>query len=243
VNAPVAAPRPYDFALADCGGLRLTVSGAAVLLRCSGALWIEAVRTLVVADLHLEKGSAFARRGQMLPPYDTRETLRRLDAELAALSPDAVVLLGDTFHDRAAEARLAADDAAALRRIAGATRLIWVVGNHDADGPQALPGESVDELRIEGLILRHEPQDGPQAGEVAGHLHPCAKVTGTRGSVRRRCFATDGERLVVPAFGAYAGGLNVRDAAFANLFARPPLCGALGAGRVHAVGWRSLAAD
>jgi metallophosphoesterase superfamily enzyme len=89
----------------------------------------------------------------------------------------------------------------------------------------------------------HEPQAGLQPGEVAGHLHPCAKVTASRGTVRRRCFVTDGERLVVPAFGAYAGGLNIRDRAFSGLFARDPLCGALGAGRVHAVGWRSVTSD
>nr|QQZ51001.1 ligase-associated DNA damage response endonuclease PdeM [Phenylobacterium glaciei] len=198
---------------------------------------------LVVADLHLEKGSAYAARGQMLPPYDTRDTLRRLTAEIAATRPAAVVLLGDTFHDRASEDRLAADDAEQLRTLAGLTRLIWVIGNHDADGPRALPGEVADELTVAGLLLRHEPQAGLQPGEVAGHLHPCAKVTASRGTVRRRCFVTDGERLVVPAFGAYAGGLNIRDRAFSGLFARDPLCGALGGTRVHAVGWRSVVGD
>jgi DNA ligase-associated metallophosphoesterase len=204
---------------------------------------VEAARMLVVADLHLEKGSAYAMRGQMLPPYDTRDTLRRLQAEVIAAAPEVVVLLGDTFHDRKSEDRLARDDAAALRALAGATRLVWVVGNHDADGPRALPGETVDEIAVEGLILRHEPTPGPQPGEVAGHLHPCAKVAAASGRVRRRCFVTDGQRMVVPAFGAYAGGLNVRDAAFAGLFSRDPLCGALGAERVHAIGWRSVVGD
>ena len=240
----LAQPRHvYDWGQSPCGGLRTTLSGAAVTFRASGALWIEAEAMLVVADLHLEKGSAYAARGQMLPPYDTRDTLGRLTAEIAATRPAAVVLLGDTFHDRASEDRLAADDAAQLRTLAGLTRLIWVIGNHDADGPRALPGEVAGELTVAGLRLRHEPRDGLQPGEVAGHLHPCARVTASRGSVRRRCFVTDGERLVVPAFGAYAGGLNIRDEAFAGLFARPPLCGALGAGRVHAVGWRSVVGD
>jgi hypothetical protein len=121
--------------------------------------------------------------------------------------------------------------------------LVWVVGNHDADGPRALPGEVADELKLCGLTLRHEPFAGPQPGEVSGHLHPAARVKATLGSVRRRCFVTDAERLILPAFGAYAGGLNVRDAAFAGLFARPPLAGALGRDRVHAVGWRSLGPD
>lgn len=240
----LAQPRHvYAWAPSPCGGLRTTLSGAAVTFRASGALWIEADQMLVVADLHLEKGSAYAARGQMLPPYDTRDTLRRLTAEIAATRPAAVVLLGDTFHDRASEDRLAADDAEQLRALAGLTRLIWVIGNHDADGPRALPGEVADELTVAGLLLRHEPQGGLQPGEVAGHLHPCAKVTASRGTVRRRCFVTDGERLVVPAFGAYAGGLNIRDRAFAGLFARDPLCGALGTGRVHAVGWRSVVGD
>jgi DNA ligase-associated metallophosphoesterase len=154
-----------------------------------------------------------------------------------------VVLLGDTFHDRRSEDRLAHDDAAALRELAGVTRLVWVVGNHDADGPQGLPGETLDEIAVESLVLRHEPAPGPQAGEVAGHLHPCARVAAAGASVRRRCFVTDGARLVVPAFGAYAGGLSIRDEAFAGLFARDPLCAALGAGRVRAVGWRSVRPD
>ena len=240
----LASPSPaYAFAASPCGGLRTRLNGAAVTLRASGALWLEEQRTLVVADLHLEKGSAYAMRGQMLPPYDTRETLRRLQAEVMATLPDAVVLLGDTFHDRKSEDRLARDDTQTLRSLAGATRLIWVIGNHDADGPRALPGDVADELSVAGLTLRHEPVDGPQVGEVAGHLHPCARVVASRGSVRRRCFVTDGSRMVVPAFGAYAGGLNIRDAAFAGLFSQPPLCGALGADRVHAVGWRSVAGD
>jgi hypothetical protein len=238
-----AAGSSYAFAASACGGLRMAVRGAQVTMRASGALWVEAARALVVADLHLEKGSAYAARGQMLPPYDTRETLRRLTAEAAETAADVIVLLGDTFHDRKAEGRIAAADAEVMRALAARRRLVWVVGNHDADGPRGLPGEVVDEIAVEGLRLRHEPQAGPQAGEVAGHLHPAARVVAPRGTVRRRCFVTDGERMVLPAFGAYAGGLNVRDAAFAGLFVRPPLAGALGARRVRAVGWRQLAGD
>ncbi len=225
------------------GDLSTVVQGVEVRLRPSGALWLEAEAMLVVADLHLEKGSAYAARGQMLPPYDTRETLRRLAAEVAALSPAAVVLLGDTFHDRRAEDRLAPDDAERLCALASGRSLVWVIGNHDADGPRALPGEVADELTLGALILRHEPRPGVQPGEISGHLHPCARVQASRGSVRRRCFVTDAERLILPAFGAYAGGLNVRDGAFSGLFARPPIVGALGSGRVHAVGWRSLVGD
>lgn len=239
-----AAHQPeHDLALEAGGSLRVQVAGAEASLRPSGALWLEAEAMLVVADLHLEKGSAYAARGQMLPPYDTADTLRRLEAEVAALAPRTLVFLGDTFHDRRAEDRLAADDAVRLAALARGRALVWVVGNHDADGPRGLPGEVAADLALGPLLLRHEPLPGLQGGEVSGHLHPCAKVRASRGSVRRRCFVTDGARLILPAFGAYAGGLNVRDAAFAGLFARKPIIGALGAARVHAVGWRSLAGD
>lgn len=243
MSALASAPHAYDWSASPCGGLKTLLREVEVLLRPSGALWIASARMLVVADLHLEKGSAYAARGQMLPPYDTRDTLGRLEAEVARLTPAAVVLLGDTFHDRRSEDRLAADDAERLGALAVGRSLIWVVGNHDADGPRGLPGEVADELSLSGLILRHEPQAGIQPGEVAGHLHPCARVASARGSVRRRCFVSDGERMIVPAFGAYAGGLNILDKAYAGMFARPPLTGALGADRVHAVGWRSLRGD
>lgn len=243
MNALVEKPFAYDYAKAACGSLRTQVGPAQATLRLSGALWLESERALVVADLHLEKGSAYAARGQMLPPYDTRETLGRLASEISALKPTRVILLGDTFHDAASEDRLAADDAAALRDLAHGRTLVWVIGNHDADGPRDLPGETADEVGLAGLTLRHEPRPGAAAGEVSGHLHPAARVKASGGSVRRRCFVTDAQRLILPAFGAYAGGLNVRDEAFAGLFARPPLTGALGADRVHPVGWRSLAPD
>lgn len=243
MNAVTPALAPYAFTPSDCGGLNLALGGTPVGMRCSGALWLEAERTLIVADLHLEKGSSYAARGQMLPPYDTRDTLRRLDAEVAALKPASVILLGDTFHDRRSEDRLALDDADRLRALAEVCRLIWVVGNHDAQGPQALPGEVVDEFAMAGLTFRHEPQPGPQAREVAGHLHPAARVKAPRGIVRRRCFITDGERVILPAFGAYAGGLNVRDPAFAGMFHRAPLAGVLGPNHVRAIGWRQMAAD
>jgi len=230
-------------AASPCGSARGVIAGAAVLLRVSGALWIEAARMLVVADLHFEKGSAFAERGQLLPPYDTGETLRRLEAEVASLSPRCVVFLGDSFHDGRAEGRLAPRDAIRLADLARGRDLIWVVGNHDADGPRLLPGEIAEDLMIERLMLRHEPRPGAQAGEVAGHLHPSARVVARGRSVRRRCFVTDGERLVLPAFGAYAGGLSVRDAAFGNLFVRTPTVVALGADRAHVVAWASVAGE
>lgn len=226
-----------------CGSLWMEMAGAEVCLRKSGALWMEDEGVLAAGDLHLEKGSSYASRGQLLPPYDTAATLDRLEAEVEALNPRVVALLGDSFHDARATARLAPVDAARIVALAASRTLVWIVGNHDREGPGALPGERADEIVVSGLTLRHEPALVPVRGEVAGHLHPCARVTGHGGSVRRRCFLTDGQRLILPAFGAYAGGLNVRDAAFQGLFRRPLLAGALGRSRVHAVGWRSLAAD
>ena len=226
-----------------CGGLAMTLAGEAVVLRPSGALWLEARGVLAVADLHFEKGSAYAARGQLLPPYDTGETIARLEAEIAALRPASVVLMGDSFHDGGAEDRLASIYAARLRRIAEQTRLVWITGNHDEDGPRDLPGQQADELAFGRLMLRHEPTVGAVKGEAAGHLHPCARLVGRGRSVRRRCFVTDGERIVLPAFGAYAGGLNVRDAAFAGLFDRPPLAVALGRDRALPLAWNELGPD
>ena len=240
---PARTEHRYAFAQSPCGGIALALGETQVVLRASGALWLPAERMLIAADLHLEKGSAYAARGQMLPPYDTRETLARLTAEAASLLPRTLVLLGDSFHDRKAEGRLAEEDIRPLTTIATVTQLIWVVGNHDADGPATLPGDVVADWAAAGLRLVHEPMEGARPGEVAGHLHPCARVKARAASVRRRCFVTDGERLILPAFGAYAGGLNVMDVAFRPLFSRRPLTVALGDRRAHAVGWDSLGPD
>lgn len=224
-----------------CGGCDVRVAGTRLRLRTSGAAYLPDSRTLIVSDLHLEKGSAYARRGQPLPPYDSRDTLSRLEAEVAALAPARLVLLGDTFHDADAEDRLAPTEVARLCRLAQATDLVFIVGNHDADGPRGLPGRVMALLAAEGLTLIHEPQAGAAFAEVAGHLHPVVRVHGRARSVRRRAFLTDGRRLILPAFGAYAGGLNVKDAAFAGLFGRPPMAFALGRDQVHGLSWSALA--
>ncbi|MDZ4113368.1 MAG: ligase-associated DNA damage response endonuclease PdeM, partial [Brevundimonas sp.] len=162
------------------GGLRVSIEGETCVLRCSGALWVLNHRTLIAADLHLEKGSAFAARGQMLPPYDSRATLDRLETEIDALQPAAVVLLGDSFHDSKSVARMAPDDRARLDRLATGRDWVWLEGNHDiaalAGSVDALPGEIVETLSLGALRLIHEPQPGVQPGEIAGHLHPAARV-------------------------------------------------------------------
>jgi DNA ligase-associated metallophosphoesterase len=232
---------------AACGGVALSLNGAGAVLRCSGALWLARSRTLVVSDLHLEKGSAYASRGQLLPPYDTKDTLDRLEAELEALEPATLVLLGDSFHDARATARLDPIQAGRVLRLAAGRDLVWIVGNHDVQDERSalggLPGEILDTYRLGPLTLRHEPLAGAAPGEVAGHLHPCAKLVRLGRGLRRRCFLTDGARLLMPAFGAYAGGLNVLDTAYAGLFAQTPSAAALGPKRVHLLALDDLSAD
>lgn len=231
-----------------CGSLSLRVAGEACVLRCSGALWSAAHRTLVAGDLHLEKGSAFASRGQLLPPYDSRATLAKLEAEIQALNPDIVVLLGDSFHDTRAIRRLPDGDRQQIERLAMGRTWIWLEGNHDllalaqdAQSLNRLPGETVETMSLGALRLTHEPAQAGQAassfGEVAGHLHPAVRISAFGRSVRRPCFVTDGHRILLPAFGAYTGGLNVRDPAIASLFENEPLCCALGEDKVHALAW------
>ncbi|MFA4938734.1 ligase-associated DNA damage response endonuclease PdeM [Brevundimonas sp.] len=234
-----------------CGSLSVRIAGEACVLRCSGALWLPAHGALIVADLHLEKGSAFAVRGQLLPPYDSRATLDKLEAEIDDLDPAMVVLLGDSFHDTKAIPRMAAEDRARLDRLASGRDWLWLEGNHDrealardADAATRLPGRIVGDMTLGALRLTHEPEpltaDDDRRGEVAGHLHPAAKVAAYGRGVRRPCFVTDGSRLILPAFGAFTGGLNVRDPAIADLFAAPPLAAALGRDRVHALAWDVL---
>ena len=231
-----------------CGSLNVRVMGEACVLRCSGALWLPATGTLIAADLHLEKGSAYARRGQMLPPYDSRATLAKLRAEIEDLHPARVILLGDSFHDRGSIARLVEADRVEIEALAGTADWIWLTGNHDhealntvADGDRPLPGRVVEGLELGNLRLVHEPEAGDQPGEVAGHLHPCATVVAHHRGVRRSCFVTDGRRIILPAFGAFTGGLDVRHAAFTGMFTEPPMLAALGRDRVHALSWDTVA--
>lgn len=182
----------------------------------AGALYWAERGLLAVADLHLEKGSAFAARGQLLPPYDTAETLARLTRLIAHYAPRVVVALGDNFHDGGGPARLADDDRASLRDLQRGRDWIWIAGNHDPEPAANIGGRFVDTLTLGPLTFRHEPTGAD--GEIAGHLHPVARIAHRGRAVSRRCFAADERRLVMPAFGAFTGGLNIRDAAFADVF-------------------------
>jgi DNA ligase-associated metallophosphoesterase len=196
---------------------QLTVFGVELVVDVSGILYWPAQRLLAVADLHLEKGSSYAERRVLLPPYDTAATLARLSQAIARYAPRVIVALGDSFHDGRGPARLADSDRASLLGLQRGRDWIWIAGNHDPEPAENIGGRFMATFVLGGLTFRHTPEDAA-GGEIAGHLHPVARVAGRGRAVSRRCFATDGRRMVMPAFGAYAGGLNVRDRAFANVF-------------------------
>lgn len=220
-----------------CAGERLEALPA-------GALHWPARRLLAVADLHLEKGSSYAVNARkLLPRYDTRQTLAALAGLIDAVRPQKVVCLGDSFHDREAVARLPEEERHEIERLAARTRFVWIAGNHDPAPPPAGWGEVAEEIQAGPLVFRHEAHFGPVTGEVSGHFHPVAALTVKGRGLRRRCFLTDGHRLILPAFGAYAGGLNALDPAIAQLF--PDDYDALVVGRdaVWRLSWRQLRPD
>lgn len=172
------------------------------------ALFWPARRALLVADLHLEKASAFAAHGQMLPPYDSRATLARLAALIDHLSVDELWCLGDSFHDAAGGARLPNADRAQLDALAARVRWTWIVGNHDAALPPDLGGEVVAEAAVDGVLLRHEADPGEGSPEISGHFHPKVRVRLRGRHVSRRCFVASARKIILPAFGALTGGLD-----------------------------------
>ena len=208
----------------------------------SGALWWPEEGVLAVADLHLEKGSAFAARGRMLPPYDTRATLDRLAEAMSRLKPKTVLCLGDSFHDRHAAERLHDTDRARLSALVGAVDWVWITGNHDPHAPEGLGGRVAAEVRLGPLLFRHAAEPGV-TGEVSGHLHPAAAVLLPGRRVRERCFVTDGAKLILPAFGAYAGGLNVLDPAIRHLLRTPFQAHLIRGGKLHAFPHSRLSPD
>jgi uncharacterized protein len=194
------------------------------------AIWPEA-GVMAVADLHLEKGSAAARRGSLLPPLDTGATLDRLALLLRRHRPETVVALGDSFHDVHGPARMAGGELARLRAMADAHRFIWVLGNHDPAPPDGVPGIALAAWERDGLIFRHQAVPGAE-GELCGHHHPKASVETRAGRITRPCFVADSRRLMLPALGAYTGGLCLTNPAIARLFPRGGRAFLLGAGRV-----------
>ena len=251
------APSPPAFANATAGerggGERtLRVCSVSLLVDLAGALYWPEESTLVVADLHLEKGSSFAARGMLLPPYDTATTLALLGRVIARHAPRLVIALGDSFHDGEGPARVMPQDRATLAGLQRGRDWVWIAGNHDPDPAPNIGGVFAKSVSLGPLTFRHEPTPrvgacssrqtgvhfagtcaGPADGEIAGHLHPSARVSQRGRAVTRKCFAADGRRMIMPAFGAYAGGLNIRDRAFVRVF------GAL-AFTAHLIGERRL---
>jgi uncharacterized protein len=219
---------------ADARLAAIDVAGVSFIADLSGALFWEDERLLVVSDLHLEKGSSFAARGVLLPPYDTAATLGRLAAVVARHDPAIVIALGDSFHDSSAHERLSAPDREAIGTLQTRRDWIWISGNHDPALPSDLGGVVASEVAVGQIVFRHEPTGA--AGEIAGHLHPKARVATRARWLERRCFASDGDRAIMPAFGAYSGGLSIRDAAFAKIFQTLGfMAHVLGDARLHAI--------
>lgn len=216
-----AAAAPAAGPLIDDGALCFRFCGADLVADPSGALVWPLAGVIAVADLHLEKGSGFAAKGALLPPYDTAATLGRLERLVADWRPRQVVCVGDSFHDARAAARLDAGDARRIAALAAAADWVWIAGNHDPAPPVAWGGRVVAGLDVGPLHFRHEAAPGRGApGEVSGHFHPKARVRVRGGGRSGRCFVADGRRLILPAFGAYAGGLDVLDPAIRGLLAR-----------------------
>ena len=237
------AARTLSMTDAASGAEEIIVNGVLAVCDPLGGLYLPETGTLVVSDLHLEKGAAFARRGIMLPPYDTVATLNILSAVITRYDPKLVISLGDKFHDRKGSKYLAPELRALIAGMARGRDWIWINGNHDPDGTVDLPGSCADELIYGGLVFRHEPSLISGKGEIAGHLHPLATVRRREKSVRRPCFASDGSRLLMPAFGVLAGGLDLRHQAMHGLFDREKLVAhLLGRDRIYSVRYTNLTA-
>ena len=210
----------------DTRAQRLSVCGVALIADGSGALYWHAERALLVADLHLEKGSARAERGSLLPPYDTRETLCRLAEAIDRYDPAG------------------ADDLERLASLQSGRDWIWIAGNHDPEIGARAGGRRCASVKLAGLTLRHAPAAGGVTHEIAGHLHPAAKLSMYGTIIRRPCFVGNGRRLVMPAFGAFTGGLNVLDDAFRPLFGNGGMgVWLLGQEGLYPVATRLLSAD
>ena len=173
-----------------------------------GALYWPARQALLVADLHLEKASWFARLGQFLPPYDSHATLAALSAEIERCGATSLYCLGDSFHDRFGCDRLPADARALLTAMTSKLDWVWIVGNHDPGFADHCGGRIVEELEADGLILRHEAQPAETRPELSGHFHPKLRLQVQGRSVSRRCFVISSTKMILPAFGSLTGGLD-----------------------------------
>jgi DNA ligase-associated metallophosphoesterase len=201
--------------------VRFSFSGHELMALPQGALFWPARRAVLVADLHLEKASWFARLGQMLPPYDSIATLSDLSAIAASTGAEEVWCLGDSFHDASGCDRLPVLARELLTSLTGATRWTWIIGNHDPGFADHCGGAIVAEAEVDGLILRHEADPAETRPELSGHFHPKLRITHRGRQVSRRCFVATGTKLILPAFGSLTGGLDAH---------HPEIVRAVGAG-------------
>jgi len=214
----MAVPATSEARKASRQAIEIQVGGNGALLDSSGALVLPDLSLVAFADLHFEKGSAFAERGALLPPYDSATTLDRMEAVLACYQPDTVACLGDSFHDTGSGARMAAPIAARLRQLADQRDWIWILGNHDPDIPDNAGGRACDALDRNGLLFLHEMTAINRTPQIAGHFHPKARIKAGPRRITRPCFIGDEWRLILPSFGAYTGGLDIMNPAIAALF-------------------------
>jgi DNA ligase-associated metallophosphoesterase len=183
-------------------------AGETFLATAEGALFWPDRRALLVADLHLEKASWFARLGQFLPPYDSHATLTALAAEVERTGATTLYCLGDSFHDRFGCDRLPANARELLTRLMGALDWTWILGNHDPGFADHCGGRLADEVEVGGIVLRHEAVRDDPRPEMSGHFHPKLRLHLKGRNVSRRCFVASATKLILPAFGSLTGGLD-----------------------------------
>lgn len=198
--------------------IKIVFCGEELVLDASGVIFWPAQNLLIVADLHFEKGKAFARQGNLIPPLDTTITLDKLQVAIANYQPQIILSLGDSFHDIRTFGFIDPAIQDQLGNLSQKFHWIWISGNHDPFLPENIKGEIVAQKHIEGLLFRHEPSQDSKPGEISGHLHPAKRIKRYGTSLRFFCFATDFSRLIMPAFGAYTGGLELGHKAFDGLF-------------------------
>jgi len=214
----MAAPSPTRPDRPDRQSAAVALGGEPALLDGSGALVLPERQTVVFADLHFEKGSAFAERGALLPPYDSAATLDRMEAVLALYEPARVICLGDSFHDIGGGGRMAGPLSGRLRRLADRYDWLWIAGNHDPEIPDNAGGTAVGDYAIGNLVFLHEPAGKSGGVEICGHFHPKARIKAGPRRITRPCFVGDSSLLILPSFGAYTGGLDIMNPAVAGLF-------------------------
>jgi DNA ligase-associated metallophosphoesterase len=218
----------------DLPEARLALGGIELLPDLTGALYVPDYRALLVADLHFEKGSSFLSRGLHIPPYDTRSTLTLLEAAVSRFNPCCLIALGDSFHDCNAAERIDAEDLRRIRNLSSRLDVCWLTGNHDPELPPGLGGRIAAQICLGPLTLRHLPKSRLDSEiEIAGHLHPVASISRRGRRLTSRSFVADARRLIMPAFGAYTGGLNVSAPEIASLFPESFTAWMIGRNRIY----------